>query len=343
MNGQILSKKSLANTILTLLLISANCLFAAESSDKETIRVGTWNVEHFMMMFDQDRMPERSRNMTEFYADDEEQYEVAAVLKADSFNPDIVVIEECCDQEMLEYFCKKWFPNRFAYIKVFDSNVEGQYLGVLAKPGFEAVRVEQFLNDQDPVTDNSLKYTKSNAGLWEKNLLFSRGPGFVMFKTPGGNKLWIGVTHTKSKSGNSKAVTEWRIRELERTRQICGELIAASDTKNLLMMGDFNDDFNMDNFETSLGQDAIEVMLKGEGSEKLISLDESYRKAHPDAATYHCAIKPPKYRSFLDHIFASPSAAELEVKTVMIDESIAFAASDHLPLLTVLEFPGRSK
>lgn len=339
MNGRNLSNKAVVNAILTLIVVFSGCAYSAETAaDKEQVRVGTWNVEHFMKMFDQDRMPERSRNMTEYYADDEDQYEVAAVLKAESFNPDIVVIQECCDQEMLEHFCKKWFPDRFAFIKVFEANVPGQNIGVLAKPGFEAIRLEHYTNDKDPVTDNSLRYTKQNAGLWEKNLLFSRGPGFVLFQTPKENKFWVGATHSKSKSGNNKAVTQWRIREYERTRQICAELIATSGTKNLLIMGDFNDDFGMDNIETSLGQDAIEVMLEGEGNEKLISLDETYRKAHPDAATYHCAIKPPKYRSFLDHIFASPETAKHEVKTVMIDESIAFAASDHLPLLTVLEF-----
>jgi hypothetical protein len=330
------------NVMLTILFLVSNFVIAADevSSSKEAVRIGTWNIEHFMKMFDQDRMPERSRNTVELYADEEDQYEVAVTIRSESFEPDILVIQECCDQEMLEHFCKKWFPGKYAFIKVFDSNVAGQNIGVLAKQGFEPLRTEHFVNDRDPMTDTSIRSAKEGADLWEKNLLFSRGPGFVLFQTPKGNKLWVGSTHSKSKSGNNKAVTQWRIREYERTRQICGELIQKSGVKKLVILGDFNDDFGMDSYETSLGQDAIETMIScHSGDEELICMDKAIWGDDPDAASYHCQIKPKKYRSFLDHIFASPELAAKVKETAMITESIAYAASDHLPLLIVFELP----
>lgn len=330
MECKFLSKRYCVNIILTIMLIVVGCAGAA--GQKETVRIGTWNVEHFMKMFDQDRMPERSRNMTEYYADDEQQYEVAATIKSESFDPDILVIQECCDQEMLEYFCEKWFPNRFSYIKVFKCNSDSQMVAVVAKPGFKALSVKEYADVKDVVYN-------SRSGQ-DKNL-FSRGPGFVLFQTPKGNKVWVGSTHTKSKYGNSKKVTEWRIRELEKTRDICAELIKQPDTKNLVILGDFNDDFGKDRYESSIGQDAIEVMITGKSDGKLICLDEAVWKADPKVATYHCEIKPPTYRSFIDHVFASPSMAQCVKQTVVIDESIAFAASDHLPLMSVFELPAK--
>ena len=327
MKRNILPMRYRFNIMLTILLFCVSITFAADAK-KETVRVGTWNVEHFFKMFDQEKMPERSRDMTEYYADEEDQYEVAATIKSPSFNPDIIVIQECCDKEMLELFCKKWLTDKFAYINVFKCNSDSQMIGILARPGFKPLSVKEYADVKDEVY---------SAKTGKDSKLFSRGPGFVLFQTPQGNKLWVGTTHTKSKYGNSKGVTEWRIRELEKTRQICGQLASGSDTDNLVILGDFNDDFGKDKYENAVGQDAVEVMIKGTGNEKFVCLDEAVWKSNPDIATYHCVIKPPKYRSFLDHIFATPSLAKCVKQTVVIDESIAYVASDHLPLLAVFE------
>jgi exonuclease III len=338
-------RKSHIVILAGLLLISNFCLGqeAPKATQTEQVRIGSWNIEHFMKMFDQDRMPLRAQEQSELWRDEEDQYEVARVIKDTSFAPDILVIEECCDEAMLKLFNRKWLPGIYPYIKVFTSNTDGQFLGIMAKAGFEPQQVKEYYLDKDPLQDKRITNDKEELNSSEgENRLFCRGPGFVLFKTSKGNQVWVGTTHSKSKSGNSKAVTEWRIRELERTRQICGELIKAGPSKRLVLLGDFNDDFGMDNYEKGLGIDAVETMLKGTlPEEKLVCLDEAIWKSDPTAASYHCEIKPKRFRSFLDHAFASPELAASVKSTVLIQESIAYVASDHLPILCIFDLPSR--
>jgi len=322
-------KQSVRIAAVGLFLIFSTHTFAQTSAPtKEKIVIATWNIEHFMAMFDQELMPERSRNETEYFRDEEDLYEIARTMKLAKMNADIVLIQEGPTQAMLELFNKQWLKDAYTYVKVFKSNTEGQYLCMLAKAGFKPLEIREYTEDKNP---------------FNGKLLFSRGPGFVLFETPGGSKLWIGTTHAKSKSGNSKGVTQWRISEMNRTRQICGELLKEGKADYVLIGGDFNDDFGMDSYEQSIGEDAVEVMIKGTGEEKLICLDEPIRKADPQAATYHCEMKPPKYRSFIDHFFVNPALAGQVQAIYIIEDPIAVVASDHLPLVTVLELPGKSK
>lgn len=334
-------RKSTWITIVALAFLAGNCYAknTNKSASFEEIRLGSWNIEHFMKMFDQDRMPERSQERSELWDDEEDQYEVARVMKHPAFNPDILVIQECSDEAMLKLFNEKWLEGVYSYIKVFKGNTDGQFLGIMAKPGFEAVQVKEYYLDDDPVKDNRISYAKRSYNKEGENKLFCRGPGFVLFKTPGGEHIWVGTTHSKSKSGNSKAVTEWRIREYERTRQICGELIKAGPTKNLIIAGDFNDNFGLDSHEQSVGTDAIETMVQGTGHEKLICVNIPLLEKDPKLATYHCEIKPKKYRSFIDHAFVSPNLVSALKNVTVIQESIAYVASDHLPLLCIFHLP----
>lgn len=313
------------------LLAGGCCGHASEISSSarvqaaaEEVVIATWNIEHFMMLFDQEMMPERSRNMTEYYRDDEDLYEIARTMKLPQMDADVVLIQEGPTQAMLELFVRERLDGRYAFVKSFEGNTEGQYLCMLIKPGFRVLQERVYKDDKDPVSGR---------------MLFSRGPAFVLLETPKGRRIWIGTTHAKSKSDNSRSVTEWRIREMLRTRQICKELLEEGQTTYLLIGGDFNDDFGMDSFERSVGEDAVAVMLKGEGKEKLICLDEEIWKKNPQAASYHCEIKPPRYRSFLDHFFVSPALAKRLKEIALVDEPIAAVASDHYPLVVRLAWP----
>lgn len=317
------------------LLLTAGCGAAGENTTAQPMKpageevvIATWNIENFMMLFDQEMMPERSRNTTEYYRDDEDLYEIARTMKLPQMNADIVLIQEGPTPAMLELFVRERLGGRYAYVKSFEGNTEGQYLCMLIKPGFRVLQERVYKDEKDSVSGQ---------------MLFSRGPAFVLVETPKGHRLWVGTTHAKSKADNSRSVTEWRIREMVRTRQICGELLAGGPTEYLLIGGDFNDDFGLDSYEKSLGQDGVEVMVKGEGKERLICLDEVIWKKNPRAASYHCEIKPPRYRSFLDHFFASPALAERMKEIYLVNDPIAAVASDHYPLVVRLTWPDESK
>ncbi len=309
-----------------------------KAASAERVKVATYNIEHFNKMFDQQMMPERSRERTELFRDEEDIYEVARTIGLDRFDADIIAIQECCSEEMLRYFNERWLDGRYAFVKVFRGNLPGQWLGMIAKPGFEALEVREYYKTPDSLRDESVMRVKNGEGLDKENLLFARGPAFVRFRTPGGNEIWVGCTHVKSKYGNSRAVTAWRIREIEATRRICFELAAQTGVEDVAVLGDFNDDFGMDNYERKVGADAVAQMIEPENGKNLICLTKPVYDADPELASYHCKIKPARYRSSIDHIFVTAELAEDAKDTYLIEDPIAEVASDHLPVVTVFEF-----
>lgn len=297
------------------------------------VRIATWNIERFDAMFDQIRQPPRTRDRYEMFDDEEDKLEVQLVFDLERFDPDIVVIQECCDQAMLERFNKVWLDGRYDYIKVFKSNTPGQWVAVMAKPGYEAVELRQYADEVDPVDDAGLRRTKARS-YGGGNPLFPRGPGFVKFKTPAGSHLWVGSTHIKSKGGNSYAMTKWRARQIQRLREICFEL--AEDTPWVYLGGDFNDTFGMDRLEERLGIDAIAGMLDEHDGRNMVSPTHQLKQRKPELATYHAKLKPFD-PSFFDHVFLTSALNERLDRARVINQPIAYPASDHLPVVVTVD------
>ncbi|MBS3822065.1 MAG: endonuclease/exonuclease/phosphatase family protein [Phycisphaerae bacterium] len=311
----------------------------------ETIRVATYNIEHMSKMLNVALVKPNNRTReqwADFFSDEEDCYEVAWVITQAAAAPDILLIQEGCSQDELEHFNTHWLRQAYAYVKVFRGNSpRGQHLGILAKKGFEPLEVREFADEVDPVDDPALRKLKEGGGLAEKNLLFSRGPAFVKFRTPGGHVMWVGNTHVKSKYGNSLPVVKWRIREMQRTREICGELLARGDTPYLLLGGDFNDDMQLDEFEKTLGRDALSVITGGQDREQLTNLTSPLIRANPRGGTYHARVKTKYPAAWFDYLFASPDLARHVRRTTLIDAPLAGVASDHLPVVTEIALPGR--
>jgi endonuclease/exonuclease/phosphatase family metal-dependent hydrolase len=89
-----------------------------------------------------------------------------------------------------------------------------------------------------------------------------------------------------------------------------------------------------------LGIAAVTQMKIEQDGIKLISPTFNMFRENNSLATYHCKIKPPTYRSFIDHIFVSPKMYEFHTKTIKINAPIAEVASDHFPLVSYFEFAG---
>ncbi len=325
--------------VMTALIrnLSAVCLLClivapawAERPDG-TVRIATWNIENMNMYFDQTRLPYRSQEKQEVWDDEEDLVEIKLAIEQAHFDPDILVLQEAADQASLDEFNDKWLDGRFAYVKVFKSNSAGQWVAIMVKPGFEVLEVREFADEIDPVNDSALRSSKRYYG---GNVLFPRGPGFVKIRTPGGKVLWVGTTHIKSKYGNSQAVTRWRVRMIHQMRTIAGQLRADADL--VAVLGDFNDSFGKDRDEEAVGADAIAGMLSGSGRERLLSPTKDLADADANLATYHALLKPGG-PSFIDHVFVSPAMHEALVETVIIDDPIAYVASDHLPVMITIK------
>src|SRR5688500_10810445 len=102
-------------TLLTSVALVCACAAPAAA---ETITVATYNIEHFedhFEGFEQSKRPEaKKEGLVKDLVDalrrsnDEDNWEVARVIRHKDFDPDILVIQEGCTQANLEYFNKRW-------------------------------------------------------------------------------------------------------------------------------------------------------------------------------------------------------------------------------------------
>src|SRR5438874_415564 len=90
----------------------------------ETITAATYNVElfheHFAATTQPIAEPEVARRVR---ADaDKDLWMISRVILDPKFNPDILVIEECCEQDELDRFNRDWLHGAYETVIVFPTN-----------------------------------------------------------------------------------------------------------------------------------------------------------------------------------------------------------------------------
>ena len=164
----------------------------------ETIRITTYNVERFNNNFMgqhlttqkfekkieasdvKDDTKELAKEAVEYikHKNDEDNWEVAQTILDPKVNPDIIVMQECCNEKDLEYFNKRWLKNNFETVIVFPSNTGAdrvQNVAMMIKPGFKILeRKDQYYLEKDPAAND------------RGDRLFARGPAFVKIQSPSG-------------------------------------------------------------------------------------------------------------------------------------------------------------
>jgi endonuclease/exonuclease/phosphatase family metal-dependent hydrolase len=333
----------------------------------ETITVATYNIEHFESHFEGHRLrklaptattrpsgaagdttpaepadppptPEQAEkfalsgtgdatkpqdvNLKDVIADlkhqnDEDNWEVAEVITDERFNPDVLVIEEGCSQENLEYFNERWLKNAYKTVMTFPTNTtRNQHLCMLLKPGFKVIeKRDKYYLEKDPAQND------------RGDRLFARGPAFVLIETPGGYRFWVGVTHQKSKSGNNLEVTKWRLRESARTHQIMQDL-RKTGPADVMLLGDMNDDFGLDEFEKEIGTDAIATLVGPKQDGFLLATQPLIDAKENSFGGYW----NPKFRSLIDHVVTTPEMKDQIEDVKVFKLNVARVASDHYPV-----------
>lgn len=300
-------------------------LFIACVVQAEVIRLATYNIENFNNNFEAYRLsrraatqpssPELQEELRNRRAeDDEDNWEIALTLLDEKCRPDILVIQECCDQKDLEFFNRRWLNGFYKTVIVFPGNSDRfQSLGMMLRPGFEVLeRRDRYYLEQDPV------------GNARGERLFARGPAFCLVKAPSGYRFWVGVTHQKSMARNSLEATQWRLREARRTNQIIQEL-RRTGPDDVILLGDFNDTLGIGEFEKEAGGDVVASVAEGLflATEKL---------AQTSAITFHGYWRD-EHRSVIDHIVTTPEM-KAQVRGLWVHTAgLAIVASDHYPLL----------
>src|SRR5215218_2200289 len=189
-NSATINPRGFMKSVISLTVaILFTCGGVARAAD---ITVATYNVENFNNHFEAHRLttqpiakdPVGKEIVAEMRkTNDEDNWEVAQVILDPKFNPDVLVIEEGCDQDDLKFFNRRWLNDAYETAITFPSNTDRhQNLCLLMKPGFKILRREDKFYQEPDTAKNDRGYR-----------LFARGPAFVLVQAPGGYKFWVGV------------------------------------------------------------------------------------------------------------------------------------------------------
>jgi endonuclease/exonuclease/phosphatase family metal-dependent hydrolase len=338
----------------------AALLLLCPAAFAETVTVATYNIEHFQERF---RAFELGKKLPKPVTDpvlkelldserrhnDEDNWEVAQVITDDRFNPDVLVIQEGCTQDNLEYFNKRWLRGAYETAIVFPTNTDrDQHLGMLLKPGFKVVEKRDQYHQEKDTTPNG-----------RGGRLFARGPAFCLIQTPGGYRFWVGVTHQKSKrtdfdkddedkirtdhpqatraqrdalekAAKAKAAADaaaWRNREAKRTHEIMKELEKAG-PDDVMLLGDMNDDLGEDEAEKAAGGDGIAALVGPEADGFLLATRPLADKGEFSFGGYW----RPDFRNLIDHVVVTRGMKDQIEDVGVFKGSVTRVASDHYPV-----------
>jgi hypothetical protein len=311
------------------------------NAEGESIRIATYNVENWRWSFEAFKLSRRVKDNPDWppefielidrsrREDDEENWEVARVILDPSMRPDVLLIQESCSQSDLNYFNTQFLDGFFEYIHVFKTNTgRNQHLAVMARRGLRVVEVREDYHqtpDEPDVNTNS-------------DRLFARGPGFVLFETPGGRRIWVGTNHQKSRGFNREAgetgVTsaKWRGAESDETHRIIQSLRRAGPAE-VVFAADVHDELGVQEFESEAGGSALE-RLAGSGPDALVVATRSL--AESGQITFH-GQRSSRYKSFIDHVLLTPEAARWMTDIRVVTGPMADVASDHYPVVVDLK------
>ncbi len=314
------------------LLIAACVLFLtvpATAREADTVRIATYNIEnwrdHFQAFRDRDKPAPateegRLARRVERFQNDEDNWEIAQVFLDPKFDPDIVVFQEGCSLDDAKYFNREWLDGMFETVVIFRSNSgRGQELGLLMKPGFKLIETADGFHELPDEGDLNPRSDR----------LFARGPAFALVETPNGNRLWIGTTHQKSKGGNSVEVTKWRNAEADATRRIMFEL---AERAPVMLLGDMNDELGFQEYEKEAGGDTMAILAGRHDRNPQNDLEVLTEDLAEQNVITYTGYWRDRYRSFIDHVVATPNVVDAVADVGVYDSAWARVASDHLPV-----------
>jgi endonuclease/exonuclease/phosphatase family metal-dependent hydrolase len=302
-----------------MLLIFALLLVAIARA--ETITVATYNIELFHERFAPTTQPINNPDLTRrLRADaDKNLWLASQVILDPKLNPDIICIEECCEQAELDKFNKDWLKGAYETVIVFPTNSERhQQLAMMLKSGFKVIeRKDQYYLEKDTGQND------------RGDRLFARGPVFCLVQAPSGYQFWVGVTHGKSKRGNNVDVAKWRNREATRLHEICKEIESTGKGNgDVLLVGDMNDELGFQEYEQQAGGDSIALTVGPPEDGFVLATKPLIDAGKISFGGYW----RPQFRAFIDQIILSKAMKDQVREVNVFQDGLARAASDHYPV-----------
>lgn len=312
--------------------------FAVQAGER--VRIVSYNVENWRENFQAAKLKKMAATQPswpqefldlinrELKEDDIENWEVARTLQNADVDPDILLIQEGCNQTDLNQFNSRFLKGEYDYIHVFPSNTQrDQHLGIMVKKGFKVLELrEDYLNIDKP-----------EGIVTRGDKLFARGPGFVQIESPGGHRFWVGTNHQKSKALSDGETdvecAKWRLTEAQTTNKIINDLKKEGPAA-VYFAGDMNDELGEQEFEAEAGGSAIEA-IGGSGANALNILT---KPLHDQGVISYTGYRSTRHRSLIDHAFSTDEGMKFVEKVYVFQGDLAEVSSDHLPLVIELRF-----
>lgn len=275
----------------------------------DTIRVATWNVEHFVDAYDNPYIQNEQENAPDETMAERRRLFAEAIRL---LNADVVVLEEFESAAFAEALAKEHFPEMgYRFFAGTESPTWYQNVVLMSRLPLGVVRsyvnvttpVEGTLDDEGRPAAQNL----TNNRLWIADVLARPGYTFAL----------AGV-HLKAGGGPRNA--GWRSGQIRFLQTEFARLLALDPSTNLLVAGDFN---------TTPDSDEFRLLLNAEGPIALVDpLAGTDVRTHPAEA--------PTRR--IDHILVNPNMlpelvpGSVRVATPLPIEQMA-QTSDHLPVV----------
>ncbi|MEQ8524888.1 endonuclease/exonuclease/phosphatase family protein [Gracilimonas sp.] len=279
-----------------------------QASDFDTVKVLSWNVEHFVDSYDNPYIDNGRENTPPENMQERRKLFVEIIKEA---NADLVVLQEFESDSYAQQLAEEYFPE-LGY-KVFAGHESNDwYMNVVVMSRIPLGLFHSYATSNTPIigqTDddgNPASQEFTNNRMWTTEVIVNPDYSFSL-------------TGVHLKAGRGERNENWRLGQINLLRAHYKQLLALNPNQNILTVGDFNSTPDSDEFKAFLGA--------GTEVEFIDPLAGTDVFSHPaDSAFWR-----------IDHILPNRNMhAEIVNDTVIVNyffslDSMEMAA-DHLPM-----------
>lgn len=212
------------------------------SNDYDTVKVLSWNAEHFIDSHDNPYVDNNRENNPPENMDERRELFAEIIKKA---NADIVVLQEFESDSYAQQLAEQYFPELgYQIFAAHESN--DWYMNVVVMSRIPLGLFHSYSTSNTPIvgqTDdegNPASQSFINNRMWTADVLVNPTYSFAL-------------TGVHLKAGRGDRNENWRLGQINLLRAHYKQLLELDPNKNILAVGDFNSTPDSDEFKTFLG------------------------------------------------------------------------------------------
>lgn len=283
----------------------------------EQLRIMSYNVRNF---FDTVPDPQTPPGAQRQVKGQKSIQALARVILKES--PDIIALQEVEGEQVLKKFNTNHLKGQYPNIVIFPTNDQrGIRVAFMSKPHLT------------PVSTASHRHEQANG-----SKVFSRDLLESTYKTAAGYSFTLFTSHFKSMRGGEQQTMPIRLQEARTAAQIIDRKIKQDPKAKIILLGDLN------TLHSQYGLPVLKAVAGKEDQDPNNDLTEVLEKGGKVASTYRGGRRHAS--SKLDYIYASNAMLTDVKRSFVIGRFTQWpwqVASDHLPVMTVIEAPDPPK